>query len=196
MKSNVCILKGANPDIEKVLQEVEKVAEYNGLNSKGTIRLRLLAEELIGMQNGILGFVKGEFYIESKKNTYTFYFHADIKTDSVTRERFVDLSTNNRNVAYKGFAGKIRLVADTLMNDSKEGSFDNYDSYRAADSTGIFNSDLEYDKVWALSQYREEVTKNSAEWDELEKSIVANLADELIIGATKEYVDMIAVKKF
>ena len=33
-------------------------------------------------------------------------------------------------------------------------------------------------------------------WDELEKSIVANIADEVIVGARTNYVDIIVVKKF
>ena len=66
MKSNVCILHGAEPDMQSVFDEINKVALYNGLKRKDTLQLMLLSEELIGIQKGILGFTKGNFYIENK----------------------------------------------------------------------------------------------------------------------------------
>ena len=43
MKSNMCALKGIEPDLEKVLDEVKKVASYNGLKRKDALQLMLLA---------------------------------------------------------------------------------------------------------------------------------------------------------
>ena len=63
MKSNECILRGRDEDIARALKEVEKTAVYNKLGRKEAIQLRLLAEELMGMQKGILGFTKGVFYV-------------------------------------------------------------------------------------------------------------------------------------
>ena len=99
MKSNICYLTGENPDMAGVLKEVELVAAHNKLSSKEAIQLRLLAEEMIGMQRGILGFAKGEFYIENKDKTSQLCLHADINVDTETRERFLNLSANSKNSA-------------------------------------------------------------------------------------------------
>ena len=65
MKSNVCVINGSEDNMKQVLAEVEKAASYNHLEKKKTLQLMLLAEELIGIQKGILGFVKGTFYMEN-----------------------------------------------------------------------------------------------------------------------------------
>lgn len=64
MKSNVCLLNGSSNDLLQIAQEIEKVADYNKLTRKLIIQLLLLSEELVGIQKGILGFTKGDFYVE------------------------------------------------------------------------------------------------------------------------------------
>ena len=49
MKSNVCKIEKDELGLKTILSEVEKVAAYNELQKKETLRLRLLAEELTGM---------------------------------------------------------------------------------------------------------------------------------------------------
>lgn len=196
MKSNVCILEGANPDIENVLAEVEEAASYNHLSHKAAIQLRLLAEEMIGMQKGILGFAKGSFYIENEKNTYHLCLHADIVVDRFTRKRFEELASNKENAAYRGFLGKIQKMVDSLTSHEEDGTFSCFDSCNIYNSMSFISPTVDYDQMWTLSQYREKVEENSLEWDEMEKSIVANLADEIVIGVRGDYVDMEVVKTF
>lgn len=64
MKSNVCLLNRSSNDLLQIAQEIEKVADYNKLTRKQIIQLLLLSEELVGIQKGILGFTKGDFYVE------------------------------------------------------------------------------------------------------------------------------------
>lgn len=206
MRSNECVLHRNQKDMEKVLNEVEKVAEYNQLTKKETIQLRLLAEEMIGMQEGILGFVEGAFYLENKDRVYNLCLHSDVAVEDWTREKFVELSTNKENVAYNGFMGKVRMTIDSMLNgmagDAYLSSYD-YMGTPYVFSTPSFSygqiqmrGENPYEQTWALSQYREEAKGNADEWDELEKSIVASIADEVIVGARTNYVDIIVVKKF
>lgn len=196
MKSNVCVLKGPNPDIQNVLTEVERAASYNQLSHKEAIQLRLLAEEMIGMQKGILGFVKGSFFVENEENTYHLCLHADITVDESTKERFIQLASSKENSAYRGFLGKVRKMVDALTNHAEENGFSYLDSCNVYNSMSFISPSVSYDQVWALSEYRETVEEDSTEWDELEKSIVANLADEIVIGVRGDYVDMEVVKTF
>lgn len=194
MKSNECVLIGTRRDIEKALKEVEKVAEYNKLATKEALQLRLLAEEMMGMQKGILGFVSGKFYLENKHRTYNIYLHTDIEVDSPAKEKFVEMASNQKNAAYSGFMGKIRKIADEMSSDATQGCY--YEGGYSADPMMFTHPVINYDKIWALSQYREQAKKEIAQWDELEKSIVASIADEFIVGARNKYIDLIAVKKF
>lgn len=204
MKSNECVLHRDKKDIENVLNEVEKVAEYNGLTRKETIQLRLLAEEMIGMQEGILGFVEGAFYLENKDRVYNLCLHSDVMVEDWTREKFVEMSTNKQNAAYSGFMGKIRMTIDSMLNgasgDLYLGSYDYVGNSLVLSYPSFYQMPMHggdsYEQTWALSQYREEAKGNEDKWDELEKSIVASIADEVIVGARTNYVDIIVVKKF
>ncbi|MCR5142759.1 MAG: hypothetical protein K6C68_09575 [Ruminococcus sp.] len=56
--------------------------------------------------------------------------------------------------------------------------------------------------AWSLMNYinafdREEEKQNRSEaWDELEKSIIANLADDVVVGVLNGKVDIVVKKKF
>jgi hypothetical protein len=50
---------------------------------------------------------------------------------------------------------------------------------------------------WSLNKYRNVVKKENVEdWDELEKSIIANIADDVIVGVKGRKATFIIVKKF
>lgn len=195
MKSNVCRIKGKDDDIKEVLEEVEKAAAYNGLERKQTLQLMLLSEELIGIQKGILGFTEGSFYMENTDKEYRLCLHADVKVDLLTQERFIELSSDNSNAAAKGVLGKIKWTINYLFNNNttmppEYSLFDTQINMACHMSTSV------YDNVWTLNQYRSGIERGSEEWDELEHSIVANIADDLFVGATSDYVELTAVKRF
>ena len=196
MKSNECTLSGTRSDIENALKEVEKVAVYNNLSRKEALQLRLLAEEMLGMQAGVMGFVSGKIYLENKGNVFNIFLHTEIDAEKqeAVRDKFVEMSTSGKNAAYTGIMGRIRKVMDNMANDSTA------EYYQAGSNMGdptVFTQPIiDYDRIWELSKYREQVKKQIEQWDELEKSIVASIADELIVGARNNYVDLIVVKKF
>ena len=55
----------------------------------------------------------------------------------------------------------------------------------------------DYSYLWTLEQYRNSVnTEEQAEaWDELEKSVIASVADDVIVGVKGNRVDVVIVKK-
>jgi hypothetical protein len=60
--------------------------------------------------------------------------------------------------------------------------------------------DVHYTYAWTLDHYtecqRERSVDNSEEWDQLEKSIVAKLADDVIVGVRGKKVEIIIKKEF
>ena len=52
--------------------------------------------------------------------------------------------------------------------------------------------------LWSLEQYRNSVKKEeqAEAWDELEKSVIASVADDVIVGVKGKRADIIVVKKF
>ena len=49
MKSNICKIEKGTRALDAILKESERVAEYNGLNHKQTLQLRLICEEIDGI---------------------------------------------------------------------------------------------------------------------------------------------------
>ena len=198
MRSNECMLSGDRTDINKALEEVEKVAAYNDLSRKEALQLRLLAEEMMGMQAGVLGFVKGKFYLENKEKTYNLYLHTEIDANTQLKERdkLVAMSTDGKNAAYAGFMGKIRKMMDYISGGSMDECYSGYYPNIMEVSMSFMAPFVNYDRIWELGIYREKAKKRLEEWDELEKSIVASICDDLVVGVRSNYADLIAVKKF
>ena len=196
MKSKECLLSGKRSDIDKALKEVEKFAQYNDLSHKEILQLRLLAEEMMGMQAGVMGFVKGKLYLENQGQTYTIYLHTkiDVSKHQAVQEKLVELSTSGKNSAYTGFMGRIRKLMDNMASNSLSDCY--FVGNGMGDTMSINSSAVDYEKIWKLSKYKEKVKKKMEQWDELEKSIVASIADELVVGSRNDYIDLIAVKNF
>ena len=64
MKSNVCKIEKGTQDLNAILKECERVAEYNALTHKQSLQLRLLCEEIDGMLPNITDDFEGELWIE------------------------------------------------------------------------------------------------------------------------------------
>ena len=64
-------------------------------------------------------------------------------------------------------------------------------------STG-FSEGVDYSYVWSLEAYRGSVDKENEpeSWDELEKSVIASLADDIFVGVKGSQADIVIVKKF
>lgn len=196
MITNRCVLNGSDEDLKKVLEEVEHAAAYNQLAHKPSIQLRLLAEEMIGIEKGILGFVRGEFYMENEGKEYKFHLEAQLNLEASERDAFVNVSSSKSNEAYKGFKGKLLKVIDSMTgaNAAAGGMSPLASGYMENEViTGFQSNGLD---LWQLTRYEEECRDNQEIWDEMEKSIVARLADEILIGFREGKLTMTVIKAF
>lgn len=199
MKSNVCAIKKGGIGLETILTEVEKVTNYNGLQKKESLRLRLLAEELTGMLPELVENFDGFFWVENDGNKYE--LHTEFFVDSLSveeKQALIAVSANKKNAAATGFMGKIREIAESMLlhSDSPDPCYYAADGYACDyDIAGSF-----YSHMWTLEQYlsqqRDKGANNSEEWDQLEKSIVAKLANDVIVGVRGSKVEIVIKKEF
>ena len=122
--------------------------------------------------------------------------------DSKIRSTLIETSTSGRNAAAKGIMGKIRDVFQAFMagrNDTVTVLSENYGGYSGdgLSGTGAFSST----NIWSLSCYKETVQGRKSDdkiekWDELEKSIIANIADDVTVGIKGNNVEMVITKKW
>ena len=64
MKTNEVLIDNHGSGMDDALREVEKFAVYQDLSHKDTLRLRLLAEEMMGMVRSVAGDFQACFWAE------------------------------------------------------------------------------------------------------------------------------------
>ena len=206
MKSNICKLSEDLTCLEAVLLEVEKVTAYNGLEDKKALRLRLLAEELCGMLPGLIQNFSGKFWAENDGDDYE--LHVELKADDMNidlRDELISVSKSGKNAAAKGVMGKIRAVAETMLLAAfdptlpmalPEGEF--YDGHGFNMGFGYIDPAIScetgYVYSWSLYNYKAAVEEKEDEYAELERSIVAKLADDIIVGVRGKNVEIVVKK--
>ncbi|HAG04715.1 MAG TPA: hypothetical protein DCG28_04665 [Lachnospiraceae bacterium] len=197
MKTDIVELNKENDFLNEAIEQTEKAAKYGELDSKQTIRLRLLTEELLNMLPEMLEYCKGEFWVENEKKEYTLC--VNVTLDDILdadRDMLMSVSTSGKNAAAVGIMGKIRAVTEMMLVDYINAQAENpYNFYSMGMEPDMYN----YVNAWTLEQYRrsaQEKEENHAVWDELEKSIIANLADDVIVGIIGKKVDIKVKKSF
>ena len=198
MKSNVCKLEKGSKDLEAIFKESEKVAVYNGLDQKQTLHLRLLCEEIDGMLPNIVGDFDGELWITFENGVCK--VNISLKLAEITadeKESLINIATNKKNAAAKGIVGKIRSGIEDffLTQEALQPYITTPSPYGLA--TG-YSEGLDYTYLWSLAQYRDTVRQESSAdaWDELEKSVIASVADDVMVGIVGRRVDIVIVKAF
>ena len=200
MKSNVCKIEKGTKDLEAILKESERVAEYNGLNHKETLQLRLLCEEVDGMLPNIINDFEGDIWIEYEDNTCKVRVSIEIPELNIDeKEALIAVSGNKKNAAAVGIVGKIRnAIENILLNDDSFAALNPASSYRSFYIGAGYTDGMDYSYLWSLEDYRATVKREekTEEWDELEKSVIASVADDVIVGVRGKTADITIVKKF
>lgn len=177
MKSNLCTLSQGTLHLDAIFAEVDQCASCNTLSRKCWLQLRLLAEELTGVLPALLKWSKGTFWLEYEGKHYE--LHVSLKAsfeNNGQREKLLAMSTSGKNAAAVGIMGKIRYAIEGAMLTK--------------------HSESDFSSKWTLQGYRFQAQSEQSKWDELEKSIIANLADDVIVAISGENVDITIIKSF
>ena len=198
MRSNVCKIENGTKDLAAILCESEKVAVYNELTHKQTLQLRLLCEEINGMLPNIIGNFSGGFWIDFEDGVCKVNVSIRIPDfNAEKKDKLIGIAKDKKNSAVVGIAGKIRdAIENFFLDEAAAEAFDTSSAFLHL-STG-YSEGVDYSYLWRLGEYRSSVTRDSKseEWDELEKSVIASVADDVIVGVKGKRADIIVVKKF
>ena len=191
MQSNIIKIARDGETLNKILRETQKTAVYAELNAKQTMRTRLIAEELIGMLKELSENFDGDFWIDQENLEFMFYTQISLNEnmDKQTKKKFIDISSDKKNASAKGVMGKIRDVVENMRYSENA-------LYSADFVAHQLETAVLLDDTWTLSRYKDAQRNSDEPWDELEKSIIANLADDVIVSVKGNKVEIVIVKNF
>ena len=192
MKTEQTTMIRGDKGVGEALAMTEKLGADYGLERKQVLHLRLLAEELFGMIRGIAGNIASEYKIVAEDKKFELRINSEVKMTEDMRQKLIGASSSGKNAAAAGFTGRIRvLIAEALL------------SMRESAPYAVINTASAYSPVWMMSDYKTEVMKNADKdktaqqaWDELEKSVLAKIADDINVGVIGNSVEITIYKLF
>ncbi len=196
MKSDYIQVSSRGEGLREALEQTEAVARFEKLTPRQAIHLRLLTEETMGMFMGILEDVRGQFWIESEDGEYTIHLLAWTMMDAEKRRKLLSVSTTGSNAAAKGVLGKIRDLFLRSLEPIDGTAASVYQAGWIENQAGIPDGDPSIPLMWSFVRYKDSIDPSRREdWDELEKSVVARVADDVKVSIKGRIVEMIIIKK-
>ncbi|MBQ6665965.1 MAG: hypothetical protein IJM68_10305 [Synergistaceae bacterium] len=190
--------------MSEALNITERAAGLLNLSTKDALRARLLAEETLSMVRAVTGTFSADFWIEIEGRAFDIRLMAKSELDYPKRRELLSVSTTGKNTAHLGIMEKIRGIIEAGIYGLEEGFM-----LQAEYGTGMFSygalgviddgmSDALYS--WSMQKYRADIEAKGDDEadsvDELEKSIIANIADDVKVGIRKDSLELTVVKKF
>ncbi|MBO4902991.1 MAG: hypothetical protein J5518_09385 [Lachnospiraceae bacterium] len=203
METKKLIVGSADAMNRDVLDRVDAYLKSLDLGEKDTLHVRLLIEETLGMLKAMTGTYSAMLWLDLAEDACRLHVSATADMDINKKKELLSVSQGGKNAFAKGFMAKIGdMIENGILNyenvmllQQKYGM-----GYVDVASMGGNPSDIMF--TWSLDQYRKSLgdKKASSEeavaaWDELEKSIVANIAKDIIVGVKKDHVEMMIDKE-
>ncbi len=199
MRSDVIEVSSRGEKMEAALKQADKVAAYKEMSPKNAVHLHLLTEEMMGLMRSITGDVTGKFWIEDENEEYQLHLQVEKWLTSETREKLLAASTTGKNSAAKGLMGRLR-------NFFEVGADEDVVAYtNPLVLPGMYETAAapKMDWEWSMVQYEEALASTrqangetvQEARDELEKSVVAHVADDVKVSIKGRIVEMIIYKK-
>ena len=201
MKSDVIHVTNDGAGFDQALAQAEAVARFRNLDHRGALHLRLLTEEMMGMMRAMTGEREADFWIESGDGVVDLHLAVQTPMNAEMRKKLLSASTSGENSAAKGVTGKLRDLFEQFI-EPENGNLpsDLVTGMDYAYAGGDFGTlSVAAAGLWSMNRYKAAVKEGRApveDWDELEKSVVARLADEIKIGIAGHDVEMVISKKF
>lgn len=200
MKSDTIHVTSKGQGLSEALEQADKVAVFKGLSKKSALQLRLLTEEMMGMMRALNGEKEAEFWIDDEDGAFALHLKAETVMNSSLRSNLLNVSKSGKNSAAKGVTGKLRDLFERFMEPQSVGMGEVIplmDHTFASAEFGVLP--IQGVDRWSLSTYMQAAEDGRAPkeaWDELEKSVIARLSDDVLIGIAGSHVEMMVLKSF
>lgn len=200
MESEKMLISSKNFVLYDAIKKIDNYLEGMELQKKDTLHMRLLMEETLGMLGAMTGDYHALIWIEKDGNICNIKLTAKTEMDAEKKKELLSVSRTGENSLAKGFMGKLGDMIENgilgyenvmRLQQVYGGGYIDYAAVGGTPSETIFS--------WSLDQYRDGLgnpeTEDVKAWDELEKSIVASLAKDVIVGVKKDQVELTIVSE-
>lgn len=176
MESEKVSISDLEGQIQRAYDVTETFAFDIRLLGKNALRLRLLAEETLGLATQIVHTAHIRYWLDGDAKECHLNLEAKKKLENQEKQELLSVSTTGENTAYRGVTGKIK---------------------------SLFLKPEELSSPWTLTDYKKMIQdhehKDPFEHlnpEDLERSIVASLADEVTVSLHGEDILMVVTKRF
>lgn len=178
------------------------------LDKRDTLRLSLLVEETLGMVKTMLDDFYGQLWFAGDHKACEIHFEATANMDAGKKYELLSVSRTGKNAASRGFMAKLgEVISGAMHGFGRTLEFSDAETmkYGVVYPAGGMLTPVagEMTPIWTLHAYRDHLdaergADSAAEdaWDELEKSIVARLADDVVVGVKGDRIELVITKKF
>lgn len=182
-------MKGYRISLSEVMMD-EAIEQYElipDLNHKERNCLRLLTEEMFSMLQSVVGEQNADFEIYRDGKAFSLTLKVDAVISPDVREKYMSMSRSGENIAYRGLKGKLLQMLEACA-----------ESCNAIPVGMDIPCDMgDYTMMWSLSMYAaQSQNEKDSMWDGMERSIIMNFADDVLIGIRNESLEMIVKKEF
>ncbi len=192
MKTEKIVVSSKGRGMDAALAQVDQTASQMGLSPREALHMRLLVEEMMNMVRSIIGDLEGKFWSEIEDKAYRLYLQMASVLGTEQRKQLISASTSGQNEAHRGIMGKIRAFFEPMPIEDTP-------AYLAGT---IVRGDENDDLNWSMEAYRERLLNRKdasdeaqEEWDELEKSVVSHIADNVTVSIRNYNVELMIYKK-
>ena len=197
MKTDVISVSSRGNRMESALLQADKVAAYKGLSARNALHLRLLAEEALGLMRSITGETDGLFWIEDRDDEYELHLQVQTALSEDKRARLLSVSNSGKNESAKGLMGRLRAFFDWDSDEDTAACSSLYLPDMLESSSPML------DWEWSMKRYESILSSRIVQdapgaqeaWDELEKSVVKNVADDVKVYIRSGTVELVILKK-
>ena len=197
MKTDVISVSSRGSRMESALLQADKVTAYKGLSARNALHLRLLAEEALGLMRSITGETDGLFWIEDRDDEYELHLQVQTALSEDKRARLLSVSNSGKNESAKGLMGRLRAFFDWDSDEDTAACSSLYLPDMLESSSPML------DWEWSMKRYESILSSRIVQdapgaqeaWDELEKSVVKNVADDVKVYIRSGTVELVILKK-
>ena len=202
----IAVGKGAALTAE-AMDAAEAFVKTLELDDKTALRMRLLTEEVLEMLRGMLDGFSGLFWLETDGRECRICIDGAADVDLAAERSLLSVSRDGKNVSVRGFTAKLsRFVRHHKEYMARLNALMNLSSALCPEDylyIGAMHPDYEMqDVTWSMNDYRKFLFDDesaseqlAADRDELEKSILGNLADDVQVGVKEDRVRITVIKK-